>query len=372
MPGYDSTDTVRQITEYIRSGVPRWVNGTLNGSNGLVIEARPWSFILRYPVLYDDHREGAILVKIAREDGMDLDQVSNGDKLLQRTQKEYEMLSEIENIFRASAGWDSFSFIHAITVLPEWNALVMDELEAVPLKRHLLRFRMILGFEKDLSRIEKLLATSARWLSVYHRGMGAIDQVPLEQSGLKDRVEDIFRRLSLMIRADTPGVALYAEINRLLGVGAKWKTPMGLIHSDFHCGNILITPDDYVAVLDADRIRGPVYEDIAKLIADLETRSVQVITFGLFFRSRQLRRFRDAIVKNYFQNSAENEAVLSLFVLVAVLHKWVMSEEKYFIETGFRRLANVLFASVRRRYYRKLVRKHIVRVQEEFSAAGVA
>jgi len=355
----DTSPVLGQIAMQVQSAVPSWFgDGAVLCSTLPEIYQRRWSFMLRFLVQDEREQQTAILVKIARHEEMALEQATKEQSLLQRTEREYEMLSSIERIFKTHDGDWPFCFIRPLALMEQWNALVTEELQAQPLKEHLLRMRMGLGYVPAWRSFEEILKRSARWLRIYHEQMGDVNSEPLSQIGLWEKVEHILQQLENVASVDDLefiGNSVMQELKE----SANIEVPLAMLHGDFHCANILVMPDGRVGALDADCVRGPIYEDIAKLIADLETRSVQMLTRGRFIRSGQMQRCVATILDGYFGSEELNRKLLELFTVMAVLNKWVMDEGALSQTVGFQRLLRKLVASWRRQYFSRLVRHHL-------------
>lgn len=344
------------------SQIQRHSHAWLESGSELVVPprqiVRKFSLMLRFLVKDSSVGNRAILVKIARYQGMDFDVAVADQSLVMGTIREYEMLRSIERIFSREMPERIFCHVRPLAVLEEWNALVTEELVCVPLKNYYFRIPLLLGWTKDWQTFEILLERSGHWLRVYHQGMGAQGVDTLQQTRLHEKIEELLTQvLTVMPGKEAGQIRNMVEIS--FSEAPFLSLPMAVLHGDFHCSNLLITPDLRVGSLDADAGRGPIYEDIAKLIADLETRSLQVYTFGLFIPPHRMTRLRNAVLRGYFASTQVNQYLLESFLTLAILTKWKIDEELLMNATGIQRIIRKILSPFRRRYMLHILKKHL-------------
>jgi len=133
--------------------------------------------------------------------------------------------------------------------------------------------------------------------------------------------------------------------------------PVGLLHTDFHYSNILVTPNDQVCVLDyALNYYGPIYFDLATILIDPETRQVQILTDGRFIAVDFIQSCKRLILNAYFNGGAYLENVLNFYCALAILNKWSTDEAGF--SKGWRRVISPILSQITRRYYAKLVLRY--------------
>lgn len=349
------------LNEQIQSHSRSWLE-----SGALLIAppeqiVRKFSLMLRYPVKIFDIERKAVLVKIARYQGMEFEDAITDKVLVTGTIREYEMLRSIERIFSQDMPEPIFCYIRPLAVLEEWNALVTEELDCIPLKNYLFNIPRFLGNPKNWETLEMLLGRSARWLHVYHHGMGDQGFDTLQNIGVRDQLEESLAEMVSVLR-EQDAVQIQKMVDAIIDDLPTLPVPMAVLHGDFHCSNLLVTPGLHVGALDADAGRGPIYEDIAKLIADLETRSLQVFTFGRFISPRRMERLRSAVLKGYFGDTDADSYLLELFLSLAILVKWKIDEELLTNSSGFQRIIRKLLSPIRRYYMLRILTKHLENV----------
>ena len=341
---------LREISTQVEESAPKWVPDTYIQSSLPEVVTRPWSFMLRYSL----SSGSAILVKVARHDEMSLAQAVSEKALLERTEREFEMLSKIAQVFQSKNEENEFCFVQPLDIFSDWNALAMEELDAQTLKEYLLKPQMGLGFRKDWDTFTSLLTQAMRWLRAYHLGMGNLQTMPLSETKIDKRIENTLQKLQGYLPDGYLGEFGTRLMLRYKALGDHNIT-FSMLHGDFHCGNILVSTDGRVGALDADLRHGHIYEDIAKALADLKTRGIQMITQGLFFRAKGLSRAYQAVIDGYFGDEEGDEALLQFFIVIAILEKWLNNEKNLEENIGNKPFLNKIFSGWRRRYFSRLV-----------------
>lgn len=356
----ESQYLINEISDKIYGAIPDWANSDPIRSDNVEIALRPWSFMLRYPLVDG----GAVLLKVARHEEMTLTEAVKEEELFHRTEREYEMLSQIAAVFEGLNGEaDQFCYVRPIEIFPEWNALAMEELDAIPLKKYLLRPEIVFSNGDEWKKFEELVEKSGRWLRAYHQGMQKFPRKSLSETHLSGRITHLFGQLyAYMPRKGKCLSELRKSFRNKLKEIADADVSIVMVHGDLHCGNIMVTRDGRVGALDADLTQSPAYNDLAKFYADIETRGIQVLLRGAFLNRAKRRRVYDAILKGYFGEDSEdkfNEAVFRFFIAVAILEKWLIDEIALEQSRGIEALLRHLFVIWRRSYFVRLLKEHI-------------
>ena len=186
--------------------------------------------------------------------------------------------------------------------------------------------------------------------------MGNLEEVALFETGFRARIESTLERMSVYLENKNIE-EIKADLLREYDAIEGDKVTLAMLHGDFHCGNILVTPDGRIGALDADLTHDPIYQDIAKLFADLETRSIQMLSHGKFLRTKELKSAYIAITKGYFGDQDFNDKVLRLFIKVAILEKWLMDEDNLSRRAGVKSLAYKALSGWRRAYFSGLMQE---------------
>jgi hypothetical protein len=316
-----------KITAHISSYISEWFG------EGAVLSRLPqrWnvlreSFFLRYTVRLPD--DSVVLrVKIARRATIPtLGEAIRNQRLRNLTRQEYETLTAISGVFGRITDPD-FCFIQPVAYLAEWNAIVMEELLASPLKKYL-QFSTALKSRHHWRDFEMALNRAGRWLHVFHQQLGEPqDELFLAKDGQAE-VDQLLGRLGRATN-QVNIERLRKAFTRILGAIQPTKIVVSACHGDFHCGNILLTSDGRVGALDTNRQkRSPIYSDLGTLITDLETCRPQMLSGGLFIRPSVLEQCKALILRGYFADRAFEKSLLNFYCALAVLRKWMTNEEK--------------------------------------------
>lgn len=175
-----------------------------------------------------------------------------------------EEFAATRRLYTALAGRPGLSSPRPIASFPEHGAIVTQELIGRPLDR-------VLRFWRRRGRAPTLEAVASRigvWLRAYQR-VGAARgtwSAGDARAYLDDRLRHVARLLGESARADA--LELFDRTADALPAAPE---PLVPIHADLCPGNIMVTPDGGVAVLDfATAQAGTRYHDIAHLYLHLE------------------------------------------------------------------------------------------------------
>lgn len=350
------SNVTQQMIERVSAMSKDWVGSGLSLPPALT--ERKWSFMFRFPVLVNENRPRALLVKIARMQGMNLEQSVSHQSLIERTEREYKMLKAIEGVFstpdKESKG---FVYIRPLALFHDLNAIVMEELDCKPLKDYFSQMGFLSSNEQQ-DEFEFLLRRSAGWLREYHRGMSEPQQVALGEAGLREKLDAACRGLSRVIPAEKLR-NIQKGILEAIGAVKNETIPFAMVHGDYHCSNIMVTPSHQVCSLDADFLRAPAYEDLAKFLIDLETRGLQTLLNGQYVRPSLVKRFQSAIEDVYFENAEYNRLVLEIFITLALIYKWKIDEDVLNQSGMAQKIVRTLLAPWRRWYFSNLIQKRL-------------
>lgn len=321
---------VSQITRQIQSNLSTWFGqGARLTEPEPTLQRRKWSFFLRYVVGRSQGAPVGLLVKIPRlADMTTLAQAVSASDLVPYTRVEYEALRDVSAAFE-SQGMHTFRAIRPVAFLPDWNAIVMEELPSQPIKHLFLTSGMLLGFHKDWMCFAETLRRTGHWLRIFHSQVGKIEMERLRDQRVDQVIEQTVQELDEATDHEFDLQAVQASLLQQLAAIGDVVVPVATLHTDMTYANVFTTPDGRVGVLDPGaQARGPVYADLATLLEDPDTRLLQVITGGHAFPRARLERLDNAVLQGYFGSSAYNRDVLNLYRAIALMHKWTMDEEE--------------------------------------------
>jgi hypothetical protein len=359
VPEVASVAIASGIAGSIRLALPGWFgDGAVLLSPVPEFVRRTWSFFLRFKVTVAAEEERAILVKIRREPGCEtIAQAVAVQGLFPAARAEY---STLQAIAQRVAPVDPLSFcaVRPLQFLEMWNAIVMEELPARPLKELLMSARMVPGLEQDVSQLEATLQRAGRWLAVFHREAGALEVQPLDGPRVWQEACHLLERLGEHTGAagtELIGNAFARRLSELEGA----TVPVALAHGDYSCANILVMADGRVTAFDAHAQRRDwIYGDLARLISELSTRKLQVLSYGRFIPEGRVRRYTRGVLDGYFDRNSPDWRLLHVAVALAITEKWLGNEEALAERPPVHVLAHPVLP-IMRRYFRHLILGHL-------------
>jgi len=139
----------------------------------------------------------------------------------------------------------------------------------------------------------------------------------------------------------------------------KVNLPYRILHGDFSSANIFVTCDGKICAVDPHNEPAPLYLDLAKIITDLETRRIQILTNGMSVPRSRLKIFNSSLLNGYFSADPVNYFALNLFRLLLLIEKWAENEAKLQQIRGKSRFLYSLGVSQMRRYLLSLLHKQV-------------
>jgi len=156
---------------------------------------RRYSFLFRFHAKKPDGSSESLLVKIPHEEWMrSMEEAIESRHLQEVVQEEFVGLSAIKETI-LKAGEENLYALSPITVLKEFNALVMEEKPIRMLKSYLNRAGIILGREKEWQDFEKKLALAGKWLKAIHSHFAGAEDLPLKKLNLEASIEAEFKAM---------------------------------------------------------------------------------------------------------------------------------------------------------------------------------
>ena len=222
------------------------------------------------------------------------------------TTEEFEALEGIRTAVESS-GDDGLAAIVPLGYLPSVNAIVMERLDAVPL-------RSLVGRPRH-RRMGELFERSGRWLKLYHGTVGGAAEASVDPVALTARVLTAVAAVPV-ISVDTPAIdRLFQSIGSLGGRRAVIVRS----HGDFSLANVLVTTDRRVASLDPNRYLDLAEADLARCIADMFTLRVRAVSLGRYPTDSMVDAWQGALLAGYGDVDA---AVLCVMVAIALVERW--------------------------------------------------
>ena len=231
------------------------------------------------------------------------------------TRAEYEMLSRIEAMVARVAD-PGLTAVRRVAYIEEINAVVMERLDSRT-------FRELTGSR----RIAAGHAVGV-WARGFHDEIGSAVDGALKSSDLAPEIDDIEERAAALPSALQGTIAsIRGRAIELLGCPVR----RAVTHGDLGPSNILVTPDDRVAVIDPNLVPAPVEADLAKLAVAVRTPRARLLT-GIPV-GNTVHPVEEAVLSGYGDVSDE---IYGLCRRIAAARRWIEIEEA---SRGIRRLA---------------------------------
>ncbi|MCJ7727009.1 MAG: aminoglycoside phosphotransferase family protein [Acidimicrobiia bacterium] len=302
------------VLEAIRGRIADWYGPKARLLSDPVAQHRSWSVHFHADVEGAGGRV-ALIVKIPLwEEAPDLaTALAAGPQ--DNTLSEYRMLQRIGEMV-ANAGDRRLTAVRPVAYVEEINAVVTERLDCRPLRALSARRRLAVG------------DAIGAWLRHFHDGIGEATASGFEASDLTASLGgpgegsaglfDPLGEAIAAIREDARGIAGAATRN-------------ATTHGDFGPSNILVTPDDRVAVIDPNLVPGPVESELAKLAVAIRTPRSRLLA-GIR-RGKGMHPLERAVLNGYGEVSAD---IYGLCRRAAAAARWMEIEAD---GGGIRRLA---------------------------------
>jgi len=322
---------------------------------------RRYSFMFRFWFRKPGGDLIPLLVKIPHESWMEtMQQAIESAHIRDVVMNEFERMTSIAVVISEADNPDLFA-IRPGSVIPEFNALLMEEIPIRMLKSSLTRPKIMLGMNKDWQGFERQLKLAGGWLRIIHDRFSSKKAATLKSLKMDEKLEtevDILEGFLTKPLTKLRGhfLHLYDSLNAV-------DLPLSCLHNDFHLGNIFVTGDGRVGALDPNWVEdGSVYADLSTLMIDPIVRKEQVLFQGLSFRPSLRMRYEHAVLQGYYGVSQYPDPMLDFYCALAVLNKWRMDEER--LIAGDSRLfhtGSLLITPLIRDYFQKLILGYLTR-----------
>jgi len=315
------------------------------------------SFIIRYRLTLASY-ERTLLVKIPhRPNETNLQKSLQDQTLKQPAQFEYEQLLTTWQVFDALNDPDCTA-VQPLDFLDEWNAIVMLELQATPMRVMLTTPQIGFSQAGATDHFIGYLHKALRWLRYFHDRIGDSEKRPLSKELMRARLDKISKDVANHIggRYQVPAKLdiLHSKIGKVSG-----QERIARLHGDFHASNILITYQGQVCVLDprVNSDKSSVYNDLATLLIDLSVKPISVLTGGMFTQ-KFLQKSQQAVVESYFERGEFEPSLLDFYCACEALFKWSM-DERDFNRRKKMRIVAPLARPILTNYMHGLIRRYL-------------
>ncbi len=324
---------IASLTDFVTAQLPEWYGQDSKlDLSGVSLQVFPYSFFLSIPVMRNADRQ-TLLAKIKRQPDVEtLSEAVAIERLRKPARDEFEMTQKI---------WDAFvienshgcTAVRPVGYLEQWNAVVMEKVEGKALKELLLHPKTLFRLPSAKAELLELIASSARWLRVFHDRVSGMQEVPFLVDEIWMDVDESLERLE-RYSEERVNIEKYRIIFRkAMEEIAHLKIPVGIVHDDFHYSNILVEGSDRVCAIDnAGDYRTCAYVDLATLITDPQTRTLQIMTGGFYIPSNLIENLEKEILQNYFGEEVYPKEVVDFFCALAILNKWSEGLARFSVE----------------------------------------
>lgn len=351
----ETEEFLKVLTPRIQADLPAWYGADAKLAKPPTFHQRDWSFFFRYVIEVSEAHRQAILVKIRHLEDMGIQEAIKNSKMKSEIKDEYDSLVKIREVFANKA--DKFSTIRHLAFYEDLSAIVMEEADIQTLKSHFESPRMWIN-GKARKAFETYMELTGNWLRIFHDQFGETGDGPFFKKAFYlsakenlEKIETDSGQINLSFARDL--------LDRLYEKYSQESLPYRAIHDNFSSANVFVTSDGKICSFDPHNKLGPFYLDIAKLMIDLETCRMQVLTSGKSVPTSQLDKFNQFLLNGYFQTDSVNNSALNLFRLLLIIEKWKENEDKFKQETGKSGFLYSIIKPQMRRYFLKLLRKQV-------------
>ena len=349
----DADTFFAQLTPKIQADLSGWYGSEAKLVGEPTFHKRNWSYFFRYVVQASEMESRAVLVKVRHAEKMNLSQATINEKMGQEARDEYETLMELQSIFSREENSSLFFTIRPLALYEDLNAVVMEEADLRTLRSFFRSPKMLVEGQARRT-FEGYLELAGRWLRIFHDGNGwageglILDETPYENARQNlDRIKPHLSQKDQWLLGNL--------LDNLYKMHRSRIVPYCILHDDFNSANIFVTRDGRICSFDPHNQPGPLYIDLAKIITDVETYRIQVITNGLWVRYPRLQTFHASLLRGYFGLESVDQSTLSLFRLLSLMEKWKDAEVKFESSAGKWMFLYSLGMPQMRRYFLHLI-----------------
>ncbi len=320
-------------------------------------QTRAYSYAMRCTVVLDNGLEITIRIKIARNpDTPTLEHAIADEFLRQIGRREFTSLMAVYDLIQEDSN-SNLCAIQVLGYLSDFNAIIMVELQSRNLKDMLFDLRMRVGIQKFRQRFYNAMADIGRFLRLYHDRIGQSRLEPFDGEQFRKLVATTINKVSHG-RDFLDLSKLQDSFSEVINQTDSQLIPNAALHRDFAFRNIVMTPDNRVAILDMDaRLswqRQPIYLDISRLIVDLVVQKVKILSFGFLVPDRYLHQYEILFLGGYFGEEPIDRQFLALYKSLGMLEAMNWYEARVNALSGVQRTFAIrLFPQVQSYLHKK-------------------
>ena len=346
-----------RLTPKIQADLPGWYGGDAKLVGEPTFQPRDWSYFFRYVVQVSEMENRAILVKVRHAKKMDLSQAIVSEKMGREARDEYETLNRLQSVFGKEENSSLFLAIRPLALYDDLNAVAMEEADLRTLRSFFRSPKMLMEGQARPT-FESYLELAGRWLRIFHDGNGRAGEGLIFEKTLYETTQQNLDRIKPHLNKKDQFL-LGDLLDKLYKMHSNNVVPYRILHDDFNSANVFVNRDGRICSFDPHNRPGPVSIDLARIIADMETDRIQLITNGLWIPYARLQTFHASLLHGYFGSEAVDQSSLSLFRLLSLLEKWKEAAIKFESSSGKRKLVYSLAMPQMRKYFLRLIHKLI-------------
>lgn len=311
-----------ELSRHVSAGLEAWYGPRVALSGAPSVRARRWSVFVRFGLTSNAANARAVLVKIRRHPHLHIREAIVDPGLQQESRDDFQALGRLEQVIRSSP---DFCAVRPLDYVESLSALVMEELPVDQIKTRLVDPRVVVSRAWQ-RRVEEMLERSGNLLRLFHEQMSTPESGPVLSDEVRANIADDLA----FVAHRAPQVDLRPlrdVLDRFERAYGDARTTYSRLHRDYNSCNVVVTDDDRVGLLDPRLTPGAVYRDLAKLLIELETFSVQGFTHGRYLGG-SIAPFQRAVLRGYFADQEPDPVALEFFTLAAALEKWRYDEER--------------------------------------------
>ena len=349
----DEDDFFAQLTPKIQADLSDWYGSEAKLVGEPTFQPRAWSYFFRYVVQVSEMENRAILVKVRHAEKMNLSQATVSEKMGQEAREEYETLRRLQSLFGKEENSSLFMAIRPLALYEDLNAVAMQEADLRTLRSFFRSPKMLIE-RQARQAFESYLKLAGRWLRIFHDGNGRAGEGPVFEKALYETARQNLDRINPHL-GKKDQIRLGELLYKLYEMNSGKVVPYCILHDDFNSANVFVNRDRRICSFDPHNRPGPVSIDLAKIIADMETDRIQLITNGLWVPYPRLQTLHAALLRGYFGSEAVDQSSLSLFRFLSLLEKWKDAEVRFESSTRKRKFVYSLAMPQIRRYFLHLI-----------------
>lgn len=285
---------------------------------------KDWS-IIYFISLNEKGQKQDIVVKVSRfRDQIRSEESWEEEHLIDRGVREYDGLVRIYDHFQAQ-GNDMLQTVRPIAFIRDINGIVMDFFDGDSYYQTCLSPKKILkpGVTK---RAGVLAHRTGEWLRHFHDLSLEMQDIPCEEDRLYSPQRTFQLIQNVIERLQEQGIdpTKWANWSKIEAAYSQLDSDERVwIHSDFHMGNAMVLAGDQILSFDTglDKKDHP-YEDAGKFLADIQSRGVRTLSFGLIPPTAITEALRQKFLDGYLQGRTLDKPIMALYEGLYLFEKW--------------------------------------------------